>query len=150
MGLMRINTFAQVSRAFSIFLSFYFFVGTAILPNGDFGFTAQLSKLYDTFVQINGTTSFDEFLAEELLDPYSPPEDTDEPADEPFEKECHTVPINLIAVSTNSSFYTLATIIEIEPEPVPIISHTPYTENFTSTDLDSVFHPPRQLFFSFA
>ena len=137
-------------RAFSIFLSFYFFVGTVILPNGDFGFTAQLSNLYDTFVQVNGNTSYDEFLAEELLDPYSPPEDANEPTDEPFEKECHPVPIDFITVNANSSFYTIAAIIEVEPEPVPIISHIPYTENYTSTILDSVFHPPRQLFVSFA
>lgn len=125
-------------------------MGTAILPKGDFGFTAQLSNLYDTFVKVNGKTSYDEFLAEELLDPYSPHEDANEPTDEPFEKECHAVPIDLITVSANSSFYTIAAIIEVEPEPVPIISHIPYTENYTSTILDSVFHPPRQLFVSFA
>ena len=139
-----------MTKAFSIFLSFYFFVGTAILPKGDFGFTAQLSNLYDTFVQVNGTTSYDEFLAEELLDPYSPPEDPDEPADEPFEKECHALPIDLITVSANSSFYAVTKIIELESEPAPATEYVPYTEKFTSTDLDSVFHPPRQLFFSFA
>ena len=137
-------------RAFSIFLSFYFLVGTVILPKGDFGFAVQLSNLYDKFVQINGITSYDEFLAEELLDPYSPPEDANEPADDPFEKECHPVPIDLITVSANSTFYTIAPIIEVEPEPVPITSYFPYTENFTSTILESVFHPPRQLFVSFA
>jgi len=135
-------------RTISIFLSFYFFVGTAILPKGDFGFTYQLSNLYDAFVQLNGSVSFDEFLAEELLDPYSPPEDADEPADEPFEKECHTVPIDLIAVNANSSFFAVATVIELQPEPIPVITYVPFTENFTSTDPDSIFHPPRHLSFS--
>ena len=135
-------------RPISIFLSIYFFVGTAILPKGDFGFTAQLSNLYDAFIQLNGSTSFDEFLAEELLDPYSPPEDADEPADEPFEKECHTVPIDLIAVSANSSFFTASTIIELQPEPELTTIYIPYTEQFTSTDPNSIFHPPRPLSFS--
>ncbi|MCX6246995.1 MAG: hypothetical protein NTW10_04620 [Bacteroidetes bacterium] len=130
-------------KAISIILSIYFFVGTAILPKGDFGFTSQLSKLYDEFVQVNGTTSFDEFLSEELLDPYSPPEDANEPLDEPLEKECHPVPIDLITVNATITFYTVASIIEIQPEPLQRISYLPYTENFTSTDLGSVFHPPR-------
>ncbi len=130
-------------RAFSIFLSIYFFVGTAILPKGDFGFTAQLSNLYDAFVQMNGTTSFDEFLAEELLDPYSPPEDAKEPPDEPFEKECHPVPIDLISVNSSISFFTVESVIQTQPEPALTISHIPYTENYTSTYLGSVFHPPR-------
>ena len=137
-------------RAFSIFLSFYFFAGTAILPKGDFGFAAQLSNLSDAFIQLNGSASLDEFLVEELLEPYSPPEDADVPTDEPFEKECHSVPIDLIAVSANSSFFTVTTVIELQPEPESTTEYVPYTEQFTSADLDSVFHPPRQLFFSFA
>jgi len=135
-------------KAISLFLSFYFLVGTAILPKGDFGFTAQLSKLYDAFILLNGSVSFDEFLAEELLDPYSPPEDTEEPPEEPYEKECHTVPINLIAVSSNSSFIAEYAIIELHPEPEPTTVYIPYTEHFTSTDPDSIFHPPRPLSFS--
>jgi len=130
-------------RAFSIFLSIYIFIGTTLLPKGDFGFTSQLSNLYDAFVQMNGSVSLDEFLAEELLDLYSPPEDANEPSDEPFEKECHPVPIDLISVSATIAFYTVATIIEIQPEPVSTISHILYTENYTSNDLDTVFHPPR-------
>ncbi len=138
-------TFDPMIKVFSIFLSIYFFVGTALLPKGDFGFTSQLSNLYDVFVQMNGSTSFDEFLAEELLDPYFPPEDANDPPDEPFEKECHPIPIDLITVSATISFYTVTTIIEIQPEPLQSISYIPYTENFTGTDLGSVFHPPRQL-----
>jgi hypothetical protein len=129
----------------SIFLSISFFVGTALLPKGDFGFTAQLSKLYDEFVQVNGSTSFDEFLAEELLDPYFPPEDAIEPSDETFEKECHPIPIDLITVSATIAFYTLATIIEIQPEPLQNISYIPFCEDYTSTDLSSIFHPPKQI-----
>jgi len=132
-----------MTKVLSIFLSIYIFVGTVILPKGDFGFTYQLSNLYDAFVQINGSSSFDEFLAEELFDPYAPPEDANEPADEPFEKECHTVPIDLISVNANISFYTVASVIEIQLEPTPAFSYIPYTENHTSTDLESVFHPPR-------
>ena len=135
-------------RIISIFLSIYFLVGTAILPKGDFGFTAQLSNLYDAFIQLNGSVSFDEFLAEELLDPYSPPEDADVPTDEPFEKECHTVPIDLIAVSATSSFFTVTTVIELQPEPEPTTAYIPYTEHFTSTDPETIFHPPRPLYFS--
>ncbi len=130
-------------KVISIILSIYFFVGTAFLPKGDFGFTSQLSKLYDEYVQANGSTSFDEFLVEELLDPYSPPEDVNEPPDEPFEKECHPVPIDLITVNATITFYTVASIIEIQPEPLQSISYLPYTENYTSTDLGTVFHPPR-------
>jgi len=78
-----------MTKVLSIFLSIYIFVGTTILPKGDFGFTSQLSNLYDAFVQLNGVVSFDEFLAEELLDPY--------------------------------------------------------TENYTTTDLKSIFHPPGSL-----
>ena len=130
-------------RTISIVLSFYFFVGTAILPKGDFGFTYQLSNLYDEFVQINGSASFDEFLAEEFLEPFSLPEDNS--ADEPFEKECHPVPIDLITVNASTTFYTVAAVIEVQPEPIPIISYAPYKEIFTSTDPDSVFHPPRPL-----
>jgi hypothetical protein len=132
-----------MTKILSIFLSIYIFVGTAILPKGDFGFTSQLSKLYEAFVQLNGSTSFDEFLEEELLDPYAPPEDTNEPRDEPFEKECHPVPIDLITVNANSSFYTVVTVVEIIPEPKPAVTYIPYTENYTSTDLESLFHPPR-------
>ena len=134
-----------MSRALSIFLAIYILVGTAILPKGDFGFTAQLSKLYDAFVQLNGTASFDEFLTEELLDPYAPPEETDEPGDEPFEKECHTVPIDLITVSSSSFYCTEVAVIEIQPEPTQGISYIPWTEKYSSTDPDSVFHPPRPL-----
>jgi len=104
--------------------------------------------LYDAFVQLNGSTSFDEFLAEEFLEPFSLPEDNS--ADEPFEKECHPVPIDLITVNANTTFYTVAAVIEVKPEPIPIISYAPYTESFTSTDPDSVFHPPRLFSFSLA
>jgi hypothetical protein len=104
--------------------------------------------LYDAFVQINGSTSLDEFLEEELLDPYSPSEDVNEPSDEPFEKECQPVPIDLILVNANISFYTVASVIEIQPEPTPTISYIPYTENYTSTDLESVFHPPKPVILS--
>lgn len=130
-------------KGLSIFLSFYIFVGTVILPKGDFGFASQLSKLYDEFVQVNGSASFDEFLGEELLGPYSPPEDPNEPPDEPFEKECHPVPVDLITVNANISFYTVATIIEIQPEPSPAISYIPYSENYTSFYFNPIFHPPR-------
>jgi len=130
-------------RILSIFLSVYLLVGSALLPKGDFSFTSQLSKLYDEFVQVNGSASFDEFLEEELLEPFSLPEDNS--AAEPFEKECHPVPIDLITVNANTTFYTVAAVIEIQPEPIPVISYANYTENFTSTDLDSVFHPPRTL-----
>ena len=123
-------------------------MGSALLPKGDFSFTSQLSKLYDDFVQVNGSSSFDEFLAEEFLEPFSLPEDNS--ADEPFEKECHPVPIDLITVNANTTFYTVAAVIKIEPEPIPVIIYTPFKENFTSTDLDSVFHPPRLLSFSLA
>ena len=135
-------------RILSIFLSVYLLVGSALLPKGDFSFTSQLSKLYDEFVQVNGSASFDEFLAEEFLEPFSLPEDNSEA--EPFEKECHPVPIDLITVNASTTFYTVAAVIEVQPEPIPIISYAPYSENFTSTDLDSVFHPPRQLPFSLA
>jgi len=114
-----------------------------ILPKGDFGFTAQLSNLYDAFVQLNGTVSFDEFLAEELLDPYSPPENANEPINDPFEKECHSVPIDLITVNANSSFLTVVSSIEIQPEPKPVATYIPYSDNYTTTDLESIFHPPR-------
>jgi len=130
-------------KVLSIFLSIYIFVGTMILPKGDFGFTAQLSNLYDAFVQLNGTVSFDEFLAEELLDPYSPPENANEPINDPFEKECHSVPIDLITVNANSSFLTVVSSIEIQPEPKPVATYIPYSDNYTTTDLESIFHPPR-------
>ena len=123
-------------------------MGVSILPKGDFGFTSQFSKLYDEFVLVNGSTSFDEFLEEELLAPYAPPEDNDEPSEEPFEKECHPVPIDLITVSANSSFYTAATVIELQPEPKQVVAYIPYTEHFSSTYPDSIFHPPRSLAFS--
>ncbi len=141
------TTFDLMFKLISIILSFYFFIGSAILPKGDFGFTAQLSKLYDAFVQLNGSASFDEFLAEELFDPYSPPEDADEPQDEPFEKECHTIPIDLITVTANSSYYAVTNMIKIMPEPLPRIAYIPYAEQFTSTDPPSIFHPPRPLSF---
>lgn len=70
-------------RILSIFLSAYLLAGSAILPKGDFTFTSQFSKLYDEFVQVNGSASFDEFLAEEFLEPSSLPEENS--ADEPFE-----------------------------------------------------------------
>ncbi|MCX6285053.1 MAG: hypothetical protein NTW31_12560 [Bacteroidetes bacterium] len=125
----------------SIFLSVYLLMGSALLPKGDFSFSSQVAKLYDEFVQVNGSASFDEFLEEELLEPFSLPEDgTNE---EPFEKECHPVPIDLITVNASITFYTLAPIIEVQPEPKPAVVYIPYTENFTSTDLDAVFHPPR-------
>ena len=123
-------------------------MGSALLPKGDFSFTSQLSKLYDEFVQVNGSASFDEFLEEEFLEPFSLPEDNSEA--EPFEKECHTVPIDFITVNANTTFYTVAVVIEVHPEPTPVTPYAPYTENFTSTDLDSVFHPPRTLSLSLA
>jgi hypothetical protein len=135
-------------KGISIFLSIYIFVGTALLPKGDFSFTSQLSKLYDAFIQLNGSTSFDEFLAEELLDPYSPPEDANESADEPFEKECHPVPIDLITVSANSSFYTVNPVIEVQPASKMTTIYIPYTEHLITTDLESIFHPPRSFPFS--
>ncbi|MCX6287599.1 MAG: hypothetical protein NTY96_10840 [Bacteroidetes bacterium] len=93
-----------MAKVLSIFLSIYIFAGTSILPKGDFGFTSRLSKLFDSNVQINGSTTFDEFLEEELLAPYYPPEDVNETNDEPFEKECHPVPIDLITVGTNLNY----------------------------------------------
>ena len=137
-----------MTKALSIFLSIYILVGTAILPKGDFGFLSQLSNLYDTFVQMNGTISYDEFLEEEFLAPYSSPEDTNEPPDEPFEKECHPVPIDLITVNANITFYTVESVIVIQPEPKPILAYIPYIENYTTTDLHSIFHPPRPFLFS--
>ena len=134
-----------MTRALSIFLAIYILFGTAILPKGDFGFTSQLSKLYDDFILVNGSVSVDEFLVEELIDPYSPPEDPNEPGDEPFEKESHPVPVDLITANANSSFIIVASVIEMQPEPTPTISYIPYTEKYTSTDPDSVFHPPRGL-----
>jgi len=139
------TTFDPMIRVLSIFLSIYIFAGTAILPKGDFGFTSQLSKLYEEFVQLNGSASFDEFLEEELLDPYSPPEDTNEAKDEPFEKECHPIPIDLITVNANCSFYTVVIVVEILPEPKSTVTYIPYIEKYTSTDLESLFHPPRLL-----
>ena len=132
-------------KALSIFLSIYIFVGTAILPKGDFGFTSQLSKLYDAFILLNGSVSVDEFLVEELIDPYYASEDPNEPGDEPFEKENHPVPIDLISANANSSFIIVASVIEMQPDPTPTISYIPFTEKYTSTDLESVFHPPRRL-----
>ncbi len=137
-----------MNRALSIFLSVYLLVGSVLLPKGDFSFTTQLSKLYDEFVQVNGSTSFDEFLEEEFLEPFSLPENNS--ADEPFEKECHPVPIDLITVDANTTFYTVEAVIEIQPETLPVITYTPYSENFTSTDPDAVFHPPRPLSLSIA
>jgi hypothetical protein len=64
---------------------------------------------------LNGSTSFDEFLVEKLLDPYSSLKDANEPSDKPFEKECHRIPIDLITVNTTITFYTMASIIEIQP-----------------------------------
>ena len=141
-----LTTFVLMIRVLSIFLSIYFFVGTALLPKGDFGFTSQLSNLYDAFVQLNGSSSFDEFLEEELLDPYSPPEDDSK--DEPVEKECHPVPIDLITVNANSTFYTVESVIEIIFVPTPTISYAPFTEILHDADLISVFHPPRSSTFS--
>ena len=134
-----------MTKALSIFLSIYILVGTAILPKGDFGFTSQLSELYDEFILVNGSVSVDEFLVEELIDPYSPPEDPNEPIDEPFEKESHPVPIDLISANANSSFIIVASVIEVQPEPTPTISYIPFTEKYKGTDLESVFHPPRRL-----
>ena len=108
----------------------------------------QLSKLYDEFVQVNGSASFDEFLAEEFPGPFSLPEDNS--ADEPFEKERHPVPVDLITVNANIIFYKVAAEIEIQPEPVPVISIVPFTVNFNGTKLDPVFHPPIPLAFSLA
>lgn len=129
----------------SIFLSIYIFLGTILLPKGDFGFTAQLPKLYDTYIQLNGATSLDEFLEEELLDPYSLFENDNDPSDEPFEKECHPVPIDLITVNANVSFYTMPAVIELQLESTPIMIFIPYTESYASTDLESIFHPPRTI-----
>lgn len=132
-----------MSKGFSIFLSFYILIGTLVLPKGDFSFTTQVSRLYDLFVQLNGPATFDEFLGEELFEPYSPPEDANEPGDEPNEKECHPVPIDLITVNASISFYNVASIIEIPPEPIPTTSYIPYTENYTNFYFSSIFHPPR-------
>ena len=132
-----------MTRALSIFLSIYIFAGTAILPKGDFGFISQLSNLYENFVQVNGSASFDEFLEEELITPFSPAEDIDEPGDEPFEKESHAVPIDLITVNANCAFFIVAMAVEIEPEPAPPIFYIPIVEIYTSIDPESLFHPPR-------
>ena len=137
-----------MNRILSIFLSAYLLLGFALLPKGDFSFTSQLSKLYDEFVQVNGSASFDEFLAEEFLEPFSLPED--DSAGEPFEKECHPVPIDLITFNANTSLYTVAAVIAVQPEPIPVKTYTPFTENLTRTDPDSVFHPPRRLPFLLA
>ena len=134
-----------MTKVLSIFLSIYIFAGAAILPKGDFGLIYQLSNLYNAFIQVNGTTTYDEFLEEEFLTPYSPPEDNNEPPDEPFEKECHPVPIDLITVNANITFYSVESLIEIQPEPKPIVAYIPYIENYTTTDLNSIFHPPRPL-----
>jgi hypothetical protein len=130
-------------RILSIFLSVYLLAGSALLPKGDFSFSSQVSRLYDEFVQVNGSYSFDEFLEEELLEPFSLPEDNS--ANEPFEKECHPVPIDLITVNANTTFYTVTAVIAVQPEPIPVISYAPFWENPTSTALDPVFHPPRLL-----
>lgn len=54
----------------------------------------------------------------------------------------------MITVNANSSFYTVATVTEVQPEPTTSTSYIPYIENYTTTNLESVFHPPRPLTFS--
>ena len=138
--------FDLMYQILSIFLSVYLLVGSVLLPKGDYNFTCQLSKLYDEFVQVNGSFSFNEFIEEELLEPFSLPEDNSEA--EPFEKECHPVPIDLITVNANTTFYTVESLMEIQSEPKPISAYIPYVENYTTTDLNSIFHPPRPFLFS--
>jgi hypothetical protein len=128
-------------RLFTILLSIYFLAGSAILPKGDFGFIYQISHLYDTFIQANGIVSYDEFLEEELLEPYSIPEN--EPQNDPGEKECHPVPIDLILVNANSIVDIPSLLIMSEPESSNTVSFTLYLENFPKTDPDPFFHPPR-------
>ena len=132
-------------RILSLFLTVYLLAGSALLPKGDFGFTSQLSKLYDVFVQINGSASFVEFLEEELLDIYSLPENTNKTGDEPFEKECHPVPFDLITANANSSFFTVTSVIQIVIIPEPEINFSPLTEIYKNADLETVFHPPKPL-----
>jgi hypothetical protein len=55
-----LTTLDPMIKGISIFLLIYIFVGTALLPKGDFGFTSQLSKLYDALVQLNGSAFLDE------------------------------------------------------------------------------------------
>ncbi len=43
-----------MNRFVSVFMSIYFLAGSALLPKGDFGITAQLSCLYESFIQLNG------------------------------------------------------------------------------------------------
>ena len=121
-------TFVFMFRVFSLFLAFYLLIGSVLLPNGDFGFTSRISKLYDDFVKINGSVSFDEFLEEEFLAPFSPDDEADQKGDEPFEKECHPVPIDLILVNAFSVFYTVVSSTEILPEPKPKIVYIPYSD----------------------
>jgi hypothetical protein len=128
-------------RLASILLSFYFLAGSVLLPKGDFGFTGQLPKLYDAFVQVNGTVTFNEFLEEELLEAYSFPEY--ESKNDPDEKECHPVPINSILVNANSTLDIPLLLILSKPEIIMAIAFSPYLENFLQTDPYPYFHPPR-------
>ena len=128
-------------RIFSGLLSLYFLAGSALLPRGDFGFTAQLPKLYAAFVQLNGTASYDEFLEEELLEPYSLPENN--PGPEPGEKECRPVTIDFIFVNANSTVDIPSPVAMIETESSQIRSFPPFVESFPETAPDPFFHPPK-------
>jgi hypothetical protein len=144
---LRNGIFDNVYRLLSIFLSLYFLAGSILLPSGNFGVASQLTKLYDQFIQLNGQASFDEFFVEEFLDPYEPPDNENEPGDEPFEKEQHPVPVDFIAINSNNFMYINNSGTKIDPELITVSIWTPYKDDYSSIYQETIFHPPRSIFF---
>ncbi|MEI6853129.1 MAG: hypothetical protein WCL06_09810 [Bacteroidota bacterium] len=131
-----------MKKALAILISVQILSAAVVLPKGDFGILMQLPRIIESYRQANGDVSVFDFFEEEFFDKVTAFDREDE-QESPFEKEPKTIPIDMVV----SGIYMLCYYQEqaeecIIPVETKAEYDTPYVMNYSSTDLNSIFHPP--------
>ncbi|MEI6124703.1 MAG: hypothetical protein WCQ95_13880 [Bacteroidota bacterium] len=132
-----------MKKILATLLSIQILTGAIILPKGDFGLLMQLPKIIDCYKQLNGDVCFGDFFEEEFFDKLTAFNSEKEQNDDPFEKEQKSVPIDVVVSGVYMlCYYTETAVTLIIPITTRTENNTPYIQNYRSTDLKSIFHPP--------
>ena len=128
----------------SIILGFHILICSCILPGSDFNLLNQIPNIYEQYQKVNGDTSFSEFIEEQFFNIFAIKDGQDEPNDEPFEKEQHSVPVDLFSINQTIFIKIDYFITEFKPVQELKIIFIPYIENYKNLFLKSIFHPPEK------
>lgn len=130
-------------KVLAILISIQIVTASVVLPKGDFGILMQLPRIIESYRQANGDVSMFDFFEEEFFDKVTAFDREDE-QDNPFEKEPKTIPINMVISGIYSlCYYQQQSTDCVIPEATKAEYNTPYVMNYSSTDLNSIFHPPK-------